>query len=70
MTAGLYNEKINIDEELLKNNLVEQTNVQSNEIDEFLLYEIIFSGNSSAELKNKYNNIGKMDSHFTKKIKD
>ena len=55
----LYNEKINIDEELLKNNLVEQTNVQSNEIDEFLLYEIIFSGNSSAELKNKYNNIEK-----------
>ena len=37
----LYNEKINIDEELLKNNLVEQTNVQSNEIDEFLLYEIM-----------------------------
>ena len=43
----------------MKNNLVEQTNAQSNEIDEFLLYEIIFSGNSSAEIKNKYNNIEK-----------
>ena len=55
----LYNEKININEELLKENLAEQINTQSNEIDEFLLYEIIFSGNNSAELKNKYNNIEK-----------
>ena len=56
---NLYNKKIYINEELLKENLAEQINTQSNEIDEFLLYEIIFSGNNSAELKNKYNNIEK-----------
>ena len=50
----IYNEKIAIDEKKIRETLKKKISNQSNEIDEYLLYQIIFSGNNKDDLDKKY----------------
>lgn len=55
----MYKDKIAINEEKIKKNLEININDQSNKIDEFLLYEILFSPNITSELEIELSKIKK-----------
>ena len=55
----MYKDKIAINEEKIKKNLEININDQSNKIDEFLLYEILFSPNITSELEMELSKIKK-----------
>ncbi len=55
----MYKDKITINEEKIKKNLEININDQSNKIDEFLLYEILFSPNITSELEIELSKIKK-----------
>jgi peptidyl-prolyl cis-trans isomerase SurA len=55
----MYKNKIAINEEKIKKNLEININDQSNKIDEFLLYEILFSPNITSELEIELSKIKK-----------
>ena len=55
----MYKDKIAINEEKIKKNLEININDQSNKIDEFLLYEILFSPNITSELEMELSRIKK-----------
>ena len=55
----MYKDKIIINEEKIKKNLEININDQSNKIDEFLLYEILFSPNTTSDLEIELSKIKK-----------
>ena len=55
----MYKDKITINEEKIKKNLEININDQSNKIDEFLLYEILFSPNTTSDLEIELSKIKK-----------
>jgi len=55
----MYKDKIAINEEKIKKNLEININDQSNKIDEFLLYEILFSPNTTSDLEIELSEIKK-----------
>lgn len=55
----MYKDKIIINEEKIKKNLEININDQSNKIDEFLLYEILFSPNTTSDLEIELSEIKK-----------
>ncbi len=54
-----YNDKIIIDENKLKNDLKKKISKKINSLNQYLLYEIVFSANTIKEFENKYDEIKK-----------